>query len=71
LVLNSKIGHVQFMYLGIPIGGDSRKLNFWKPLVEKVISRFSGWKSHNLSFGGRLVLLKFFPFLSTSLLHFP
>jgi len=28
MVMNSKIGHVLFMYLGLPIGGDSRKLNF-------------------------------------------
>jgi hypothetical protein len=28
MVLNSKIGHVPFMYPGLPIGGDSRKLNF-------------------------------------------
>lgn len=60
IVMNSKIGHLLFMYLGLPIGGDYRKLNFWKPLVEKVNSRLSGWKSHNLSLGGRLVLLKFF-----------
>lgn len=28
-VLNCKMGRVPFVYLGIPIGGDSRKLNLW------------------------------------------
>jgi len=57
-VLNCKIFHVPFFYLGLPIGGDSRKLNFWKPLIERSVSRFSEWKSRNLSMGGRLALLK-------------
>nr|ABD32438.2 RNA-directed DNA polymerase, related [Medicago truncatula] len=50
MVLNYKIGHVHFFYLGLPIGGDSQKLNFWKPLVEWDNSRLSWWKSRNLSF---------------------
>jgi len=58
LVLNCKIGHIPFFYLGLPVGGDSRKLNFWKPLIEQVISRLSRWKSRNLSLGDQLVLLK-------------
>ena len=58
-VLNCKLGHVPFLYLGLPIGGDSHKLKFWQPLIDRIKSRLSGWKSKNLSFGGRLVLLKF------------
>ena len=58
-VLNCKIGHIPFFYLGLQIGGDSKKLNFWKPLFERVNSRLSGWKSRNLFMGGRLVLLKY------------
>jgi len=27
-VLNCKLGRVPFLYLGLPIGGDPRKLNF-------------------------------------------
>jgi len=30
-----------FVYLGLPIGGDPWKLDFWKPLVNSVISRLS------------------------------
>ena len=47
-----------FLYLGLPIGGDPRKLKFWQPLIDRIKSRLSGWKSRNLSLGGRLVLLK-------------
>jgi hypothetical protein len=46
------------MYLGLPIGGDARKLQFWYPLVDQIRKRLSGWKCKNLSFGGRLILLK-------------
>jgi len=47
------------VYLGLPVGGDARRLEFWKPLVLRIHSRLSGWKSKHLSFGGRLVLLKY------------
>jgi len=57
-VLNCKLGRLPFLYLGLPIGGDPRKLKFWQPLIERLKSRLSGWKSKNLSLGGRLVLLK-------------
>ncbi|GAU10361.1 hypothetical protein TSUD_422740, partial [Trifolium subterraneum] len=51
-------GSLPFLYLGLPIGGDSRRLNFWYPLVDRIRKRLSGWKCKNLSFGGRLILLK-------------
>ena len=40
------------------IGGDSRKLSFWKPVVDRIVSRLSSWNHKFLSFGGHLVLLK-------------
>ncbi|GAU46642.1 hypothetical protein TSUD_246690 [Trifolium subterraneum] len=57
-VMRCKHGRLPFTYLGLPIGGDSRKLCFWHQLVEKIRKRLSGWKCENLSFGGRLILLK-------------
>jgi len=47
------------MYLGLSIGGDARRLIFWNPVLERLKSRLSDWKSRNLSYGGRLILLKF------------
>ncbi|XP_039687924.1 uncharacterized protein [Medicago truncatula] len=57
-VLNCKVGKILFLYLGLSIGGDPRKLAFWEPVVSTIKTRLSGWQSCFLSFGGRLVLLK-------------
>ena len=29
VVLNCKVGAIPFMYLGLPIGGNARRLDFW------------------------------------------
>jgi hypothetical protein len=57
-VLNCKVGKVPFLYLGMPIGGNPRRLCFWDPVVNHIKARLSGWNSRFLYFGGRLVLLK-------------
>ena len=59
-VLNCRTGSIPFVYLGLPIGGESRKLSFWKPLVDRIRAQLSVWNNKFLSFGGRLVLLKSF-----------
>ncbi|CAJ2638568.1 unnamed protein product [Trifolium pratense] len=53
-----KVGKIPFLYLGLQIGGDPRRLSFWEPMLIRIKNRLSGWKSRFLSFGGRLVLLK-------------
>jgi hypothetical protein len=58
MVLNCKVGSIPFVYLGLPIGGNARRLSFWDPLITRIKTRLSGWKSKHLSLGGRLVLLK-------------
>ena len=58
MVLNCKVGFVPFVYLGMPIGGNPRRLAFWEPLIYRLKSRLSSWNSKHLSLGGRLVLLK-------------
>ena len=58
MVMNCRRGVIPFVYLGLPIGGDSRKLSFWKPVVDRIKARLSSWSNNFLSFGGRLVLLK-------------
>lgn len=57
-VLSCKVGKVPFLYLGLPIGGNPRRLSFWDPVVNRIQARLVGWNSRFLSFGGRLVLLK-------------
>ena len=58
-VIGCKAGKVPFVYLGMPIGGDPRRLSFWEPVLDRIKKRLSGWRSKFLSFGGRLVLLKY------------
>jgi len=58
-ILNCKMGHVSFMYLGLTIGGNPSRLAFWAPVMHTIKSRLSVWKSRFLSFGGCLTLLKF------------
>jgi hypothetical protein len=41
LVLNCRVGAFPFVYLGFPIGGDPRKLDFWKPILNSIYSRLS------------------------------
>ncbi|GAU31392.1 hypothetical protein TSUD_19380 [Trifolium subterraneum] len=53
-----KVGNISFLYLGLLIGGDPRRLGFREPVLARLKNRLSGWKSRFLSFGGRLVLLK-------------
>jgi len=58
-VLSCRLGCLPFVYLGLPIGGDPRRLSFWESVINHIQSRLSGWKFKHLSFGGRLFLLKF------------
>jgi len=58
MVMNCRRGTIPFVYFGFPIGGDSRKLCFWKSVVDCIVKRLSSWNNKFLSFGGRLVLLK-------------
>jgi hypothetical protein len=57
-VFNCRRGNIPFVYFGLPIGGDSTKLSFWKPVVDRIVTRLSSWNNKFLSFGGRLILLK-------------
>jgi len=74
-VLSCKVGRVPFMYLGLPIGGDVRRLLFRKPILSRLKNRLSGWKNRFLSFGGRVVLLKsvlsYFPVYAFSFFKTP
>ena len=58
LVLNCRVGMLPFVYLGLPIGGDACRLEFWQPVLNRIRTRLSSWNNKFLSFGGRLILLK-------------
>lgn len=56
--LNCKLGKLPFVYLGLPVGADPRRLATWQPVVDKVRRRLTSWNSKFISLGGRVVLLK-------------
>jgi len=56
--MNCRKGVIPFIYLGLPIGGDARKISFWKPVIDSIVARLSSWHNKFLSLGGRLTLLK-------------
>ncbi|GAU47276.1 hypothetical protein TSUD_94650 [Trifolium subterraneum] len=37
--LRCKVGKIPFIYLGLPIGGDPRRLIFWEPVLNRIRSR--------------------------------
>ncbi|KEH34757.1 hypothetical protein MTR_3g068195 [Medicago truncatula] len=49
LVLNCWVGSFPFVYLGLPIEGDPRRLDFWNPILNTITSRLSSWKCQCLS----------------------
>ena len=42
LVMNCKVGTLPFVYLGLPIGGNARRLAFWEPLINQIKFRLLG-----------------------------
>ncbi|XP_071728542.1 uncharacterized protein [Rutidosis leptorrhynchoides] len=53
-----KVGSTPFLYLGLPVGGNMKKEETWKPFIEKFEKRLSDWRARSISFGGRLTLVK-------------
>ncbi|KAJ9564749.1 hypothetical protein OSB04_000715 [Centaurea solstitialis] len=51
-------GKIPFNYLGFPIGASMSKMTSWNPLIEKFCCKILTWKSHSLSFGGKITLCK-------------
>jgi len=50
--MNCKIGQIPLVYLGIPIGGNPRRLTFCQPMLDHVRKNLSSCKSKNLSMDG-------------------
>jgi hypothetical protein len=56
--LGCRIGTIPFIYLGLLIGGNHKRLSVWQSVVEKARRRLSGWASKNLFLEGRIVCVK-------------
>lgn len=59
IFLACRIEDSEFVFLGIPIGHNPRRIATCKSLIMKMKKRFLNWKNRFLSFGGRVTLLKF------------
>ncbi|GMI89291.1 hypothetical protein HRI_002598400 [Hibiscus trionum] len=57
-LLHCKSEKLPSSYLGLPLGNLKNFAAIWDPIVEKFKSKFAGWKTKLLSFGGRITLIK-------------
>jgi len=57
-ILNCSIMKVPFKYLGIPVGANHRRIEFWQDMIQKIQKRLALWKGKYLSFAGRVTLIK-------------
>ncbi|GJS28729.1 putative RNA-directed DNA polymerase [Tanacetum coccineum] len=57
-ILSCQSSTLPCSYLGLPIGANMSKAMNWKPIIDKFHKRLTTWKARNLSYGGRLTLLK-------------
>lgn len=58
VILQCKVGSIPFKHLGLQIGANMNLIDSWDPVVELFKKRLSRWKARNLSFGGRVTILK-------------
>jgi len=57
-MLNCAQMSIPFKYFGVLVGGNPRKKEFWKEVVDKVRRKLSVWKGKRLTFAGRVCLIK-------------
>ncbi|GKB56445.1 putative RNA-directed DNA polymerase [Tanacetum coccineum] len=57
-ILNCKNDVLLFVYLGLPVGKDMSRVDNWRVLIDRFLSKISSWKSKLLSVGGRVTLIK-------------
>ena len=50
--LNCNTMRLPFQYLGVEVGRNPRKKQFWEPVIKKIETRLSSWKGRFLSMAG-------------------
>ncbi|XP_058783599.1 uncharacterized protein LOC131658308 [Vicia villosa] len=56
--LGCKVEDNSFLFLGIRLGSNHKRISWWKPLIDKLKDPLAAWKGRFLSFGGRITLVK-------------
>lgn len=57
-LVRCRVGEFPFKFLGLQVGANMNLSKFWEPVLDTVRSRLSAWKAKNLSFGGRVTLIR-------------
>ncbi|GJY46340.1 putative RNA-directed DNA polymerase, eukaryota, reverse transcriptase zinc-binding domain protein [Tanacetum coccineum] len=57
-VLGCGVANLPMMYLGVPVGCNMGRCEYWNHIVNKFESKLSQWNANLLSVGGRLSLIK-------------
>jgi hypothetical protein len=74
-ILCCEIGSFPFRYLRVPLNYEKLKREDIQPIVDRILSRISGWKGRLLSYGARHTLLRAFvasmPIYLMSVIKFP
>jgi hypothetical protein len=55
--LHCKIGSLPFVYLGLPVGANPRRVATWEPVVKTIEKRLFSWRNQYISLGGRVILI--------------
>jgi hypothetical protein len=55
--INCRVGSIPFMYLGLSVGANPRKMLTWEPMISVVRRRLVSWGNKFVSLGGRIVLI--------------
>ena len=62
-IMNWRTGNIPFVYLGLLIGGNARRLSFWKHVINRIMARLSGLNNKFLSLGNALIMFGTIRFL--------
>jgi len=57
-IIHCSLMDLPFTYLGIPISGNPSRSSFWELVLSKIRKKLSVWKGRDLSFTGRVCLIK-------------
>ena len=58
VMLNCEIMSFTFVDLGVPIGGNHKRVSFWKGLLDKLKKKLSRWKGRLMSIARNVTLIK-------------